>query len=155
MKRALISLMLMMFATAAAAQLYKWVDKDGKVRYGDTPPPGVKATPLKGPSGSASAPSAATKGEKDKGEKDKLNPEAAFRKRQEEAAKDREKQAKSQQEAAAKKENCVRAQEMLRSLESGQRLARIDSKGERYYLEDADVARETAKAREAMQQACS
>jgi hypothetical protein len=155
MKRALISLMLMMFATAAAAQLYKWVDKDGKVRYGDTPPPGVKATPLKGPSGSAAAPSAATKGEKDKGEKDKLSPEAAFRKRQEDAAKDREKQAKSEGEATAKKENCTRAQEALRSLESGQRLARIDSKGERYYLEDADVARETEKARQAMQQACS
>jgi hypothetical protein len=153
MKRALISLLLMMFATAAAAQLYKWVDKDGKVRYGDTPPPGVKATPLKGPSGPAAAPSAATKGEKDKGEK--LSPEAAFRKRQEDAAKEREKQAKSQQEATAKQENCARAQEALRSLESGQRLARIDAKGERYYLEDADVARETAKARQAMQQACS
>ena len=153
MKTVLISLVLMMFATAAAAQLYKWVDKDGKVRYGDTPPPGVKATPLKGPSGAAAAPSTATKGEKDKGEK--LSPEAAFRKRQEEAAKDQEKQAKSQQEAAAKQENCARAQEALRSLESGQRLARIDAKGERYYLEDADVARETAKARQAMQQACS
>jgi hypothetical protein len=155
MKRVLISLALMMFATAAAAQLYKWVDKDGKVRYGDTPPPGVKATPLKGPSGSAATPSAASKGEKDKAEKDKLSPEAAFRKRQEDAAKEREKQAKSQEEATVKKENCARAQEALRSLESGQRLARVDAKGERYYLEDADVARETAKARQAMQQACS
>jgi Domain of unknown function (DUF4124) len=150
MKRALISLVLMMFAAAAAAQLYKWVDKDGKVRYGDTPPPGVKAAPLKGPSGSAAAPSAATKGEKDK-----LSPEAAFRKRQEEAAKDREKQAQSEGEAAAKKENCARAQEAVRTLESGQRIARTDSKGERYYMEEAQIATELAKSRQAMQQACS
>ena len=149
MKRALISLVLMMFATAAAAQLYKWVDKDGKVRYGDTPPPGVKATPLKGPSGPASAPSAATKGEKDK-----LSPEAAFRKRQEDAAKDREKEAKSQQEAAVKKENCARAQEALRTLESGDRIARVDAKGERYYLEDSEIAKQVAQARQAVQQSC-
>ena len=38
---------------AALAQQYTWVEKDGKLRYGDTPPPGVKATPLKGPSGPA------------------------------------------------------------------------------------------------------
>lgn len=150
MEKALIGLVLMMFATAAAAQLYKWVDKDGKVRYGDTPPPGVNATPLKGPARPAGAPAADAK----KGEKDKLNPEAAFRKRQEDAAKDREKQAQANEQAAAKKEDCARAQEALRTLESGQRIARTDSKGERYYMEDADIAREAAKARQAAQQAC-
>jgi hypothetical protein len=152
MKRSLTILVAMLLASAAAAQQYKWVDKDGKVRYGDTPPPGVKATPLRSPSG---APAAATKGEKgEKGEKDKLSPEAAFRKRQEDAAKEREKQAKSQEEAAAKKENCARAQEALRTLESGQRIARVDAKGERYYLDDPDVAKEAAKARQAVQQSC-
>ena len=151
MKRALIGLVLMMFATAAAAQLYKWVDKDGKVRYGDTPPPGVNATPLKGPPRAAGAPAADAK----KGEKDKLSPEAAFRKRQEEAAKDREKQAQTEAQTAAKKEDCARAQEAVRTLESGQRIARTDSKGERYYMEDAEIAKELAKSRQAMQQACS
>jgi glutaredoxin len=28
-----------LFATAAAAQTYRWVDKDGKVNYSNTPPP--------------------------------------------------------------------------------------------------------------------
>ena len=27
---------------AASQEIYRWVDKDGKVRYGDTPPPGAK-----------------------------------------------------------------------------------------------------------------
>src|SRR5476649_153967 len=45
----------------AQAQAYRWVDKDGKVRYGDIPPPGVKATPMKAPPGPASpAPGAGT-----------------------------------------------------------------------------------------------
>jgi glutaredoxin len=29
----------LLFAAAASAQLYRWVDKDGKVHYTDTPPP--------------------------------------------------------------------------------------------------------------------
>ena len=154
MKRALISLVLMMFATAAAAQLYKWVDKDGKVRYGDVPPPGVNATRLKGPSSGsyAPAPAPAPAAKKEGGKA--LSPEEAFRKRQEEAQKDRDKQAQADQQAQQKRVNCTQAQEALRSLESGQRIQRTDSKGERYYLEDAQVAQETARARQSVQQWC-
>ena len=36
--------------SAAAQQMYKWVDKDGKVRYGDTPPPGAKTSTVAAPS---------------------------------------------------------------------------------------------------------
>ncbi len=49
--RVLVCAMSLAFAAGAAAQAYRWVDKDGKVRYGDTPPPGVKASPLKLPQG--------------------------------------------------------------------------------------------------------
>jgi hypothetical protein len=141
------------FAAAVSAQQYKWVDKDGKVRYGDVPPPGVTATPLKAPppgSASPAAPAAAAKKDGDK----PLSPEAAFRKRQEEAEKDREKQAKADQDAQEKRANCARAQDALRSLESGQRIARTDSKGDRYFLDDAQTAQETARARQSVQEWC-
>jgi hypothetical protein len=75
-------------------------------------------------------------------------------KRQEDAQKEREMQAKAEQDAQIKRENCVRAQEYLRTMESGQRISRTDSKGERYYLDDAQIAQETAKARESVQQWC-
>jgi hypothetical protein len=135
---------------AALAQQYKWVDQNGRVQYGDVPPPGVKAQRMRPPAAgtSPSAP-AASKGEK------ALSPEAAYRKRQEDAQKEREKEAQSGQEAAAKRENCVRAQESLRTLESGQRIARTDAKGERYYLEDAQIAQETARARQLVKENCS
>jgi len=137
------------FAAAASAQQFKWVDKDGKVRYGDVPPPGVTATPLRPPpSGTAPAPAAKKDGEKP------LSPEAAFRKRQEEAEKERDKQAKAGQDAQEKRENCARAQDALRALESGQRVARTDSKGERYFLDDAQAAQETARARQGVQEWC-
>ena len=133
----------------ALAQQYKWVDPDGKVRYGDVPPPGVKAQRMKPPaSGPSPSAPAASKGEKP------LSPEAAYRKRQEDAQKENEKAAQAEQEAAAKRENCVRAQESLRTLESGQRIARTDAKGERYYLEDAQVAQEISRARQIVRESC-
>ena len=152
MNKALLLIVTLVFSTAAAAQQYKWVDKDGKVRYGDVPPPGVSATRLKGPPPSSSpAPSAAAK--KDAGAK-ALSPEEAFRQRQEAARKDADKQAKADQEKAESQANCARAQDVLRALQSGQRIARTDSKGERYYLEDGQVAQETAAARESVRQHC-
>lgn len=153
MTRALIFIAAALFAASALAQQYKWVDKNGKVQYGDAPPPGVKATPLRPPPGPASQP--APKASAKKGPLTPAEQEAEFRRRQQEAGKDRDKQAQLAQEAEAKKENCARAQDALRTLESGQRIARTDSKGERYYLEDAQIAQETAKARQNAQQWCN
>jgi hypothetical protein len=136
-------------AGAASAQQYKWVDQDGKVRYGDVPPPGAKATRLKPPPPGSAPATAAKKDAK------ALTPEQAFRKRQEEASKDREAQAKAEQNAAVKRENCERAQAGLRTLESGQRISRTDASGERRFLEDGEIAQETAKARQNVQQWCN
>jgi len=142
------------FSAAAGAQQYKWVDQNGKTQYGDTPPPGVKAQRLKAPTGPAPAPSAAAKSDKGAKTEKPLSPEAAYRKRQEETQKEAEKQAQADQEAANKRDNCARAQEGLRSLESG-RVTRTDAKGERYYLDDEQIAKEQARARQIVQQNCN
>jgi len=152
MKRTLLLVAVLFVATPLHAQ-YKWTDKNGKIQYGDTPPPGVNASAMRAPSAPASAPAPAAEA---KGKP--LTPaeqEAAFRKRQIDAAKEQEKQAQAAQDAAAKKENCSRAQQYLRTLESGQRIARVDAKGERYYLEDAQISQETANARTQVQQWCN
>ena len=39
MKRLAIAVAAMLVAATAGAQMYRWVDKDGKVQYTDTPPP--------------------------------------------------------------------------------------------------------------------
>ncbi|MGH8691117.1 MAG: DUF4124 domain-containing protein [Burkholderiales bacterium] len=151
MKRLFAFLAVALFAAAATAQQYKWIDQDGRVRYGDVPPPGVKATRLKPPSGPSAPPAAAAK----KDGKAPLSPEAAFRKRQEDAAKDAEKQSQADAQAREKQENCARAQEYLRTLEAGGRISRTDAQGERYYLEDAQIAQETVRARQNAQQSCN
>jgi hypothetical protein len=158
MKRALLLAVCLAFSAAAMAQAYKWVDKNGKVQYGDAPPAGVKATPLRAAPGPASQPASAAKDDAKAAKKGPLTPaeqEADYRKRQLEAEKEHEKRAQATQDAAAKKENCARAQENLRTLEAGGRVARTDSKGERYYLEDAQIQQEAAKARQIVQQSCS
>ena len=78
-----------------------------------------------------------------------------FRKRQEDAQKDREKDEKSEQEAAARKENCSRAQEQLRQAESGQRIARTDAKGDRYFLDESQLAQETSRLRGIVEKSCN
>ena len=150
MKKALLIIASIGFAATALAQQYKWVDENGRVRYGDVPPPGVKATPLRPPPPGVSSQAPAAKKDGDR----PLSPEAAFRKRQEDAAKERDKQSKADQEAQQKRENCLRAQDALRTLETGQRVARTDAKGERYYLADALVAQETARARQSVREWC-
>jgi len=124
-----------LFAAAASAQQYKWTDKDGQVRYGDVPPPGVTTTKLKAPS----PPPAAAPDTKKNAPK----------------TKEPEKQAMTEEQLQIKRENCARAQESLRTLQSGLRISRIDPKGERYYLDDAQIAQETAKAQQAVQHWCA
>ena len=153
---AFLAALVFALAGVAHAQQFKWIDQDGKVRYGDTPPPGVKATPLRGSSASAApAPSAGAAKDAKKGPLTPAEQEQEYRKRQSEAQKASAKAEQEQREKAAKQENCERSKDSLRMLESGTRIARTDAKGERYYLDEAQIAQEVAKARQSMQQSCN
>jgi hypothetical protein len=157
--RVLVCVLSLAFAAGAAAQAYRWVDKDGRVRYGDMPPPGVKATPLGLPQGGGvnvapAAPDAAAKGAS-KGPLTPAEQEKEYRKRQAEGQKSREKEEKEQRDAAAKQENCARARETLAALESGQRVVRTRPDGERYYLEDSQRDAEIEQARQSVNSWCN
>ena len=80
--------------------------------------------------------------------------EQEYRKRQAESAKAAEKQAAERKDAEAKRENCANAREALRSYESGGRIARTDAKGERYFMDEKQIAAETAKARQVVKDNC-
>jgi len=156
MRRLLVVAVALAFSAGASAQLYKWKDKNGHVRYGDTPPPGAEVTRIRGASGGPPpAPPAAAKDEKaDKGDK-ALTPEQAFRKRQQERATAEEKAAKERADADAKRANCQSAQTQLRMLQSGQRVSTVNSAGEKVYLDDDQRAAETARAQKSVSDWCS
>ena len=159
MLRVLVFGLMLVVAAGASAQLYRWVDKDGKVRYSDTPPPGAKATTLRPPTGS-SAPAPAPGGgaaakDAKKGPLTPAEQEADFRKRQMEAQKARDKDAQTSRDALAKQDNCARARESLASLESGQRITRAGADSERYYIDDAQREAEIEKARQSANSWCN
>jgi hypothetical protein len=149
MRKLLLLAVLLAFSAGAAAQTYKWVDKDGKVRYGDTPPPDAKVQRLKPPPGPAAAPAAAPEGKKP------LSPEAAFRKRQQEKADADEKATKERELAERKRENCENAQGRLRLLESGARITTTNRQGEREFISDEARAQDIERTRKAVSEACS
>jgi IS5 family transposase len=151
MKTLAVVTLALALAVPALAQQYKWVDQDGKVRYGDLPPAGVKATPLKAPTAPAAAPASAAAG---KAAEKPLSPEEAFQKRRKDQAEAEQKAEKERAEADAKRGNCDSARVNLRQLESGQRLSTTDAKGERAYMDDAQRAREIERARKMVSDWC-
>lgn len=163
MKRVSVALGLALcVALQASAQMYKWVDSDGKVQYSDKPPPSnVKTEKLPVPAravgapaakaGNAAAPKDAAKAEP----KTAAEQERAFRKRQLDAAKAQEDEAKKQADARDRAENCKRAKAALANLALGGRQVRMDQKGERVFLDDEQIARETARAREEAAAVCN
>jgi hypothetical protein len=153
MLRALALIAGLTFVGAAAAQ-YKWTDQNGRVQYGDAPPAGVNAAPMR----RAPTPLPQAAGEPDKKDEAKkpltaAEQDAEFRKRSQAAEKQREKHAKEERDAADKRENCVRAQDNIRVLEAG-RVARSDNKGERYLLDDAQLGQELVRARQDVRDWC-
>jgi hypothetical protein len=148
------------FHVSAAAQ-WKWKDQSGRVQYSDLPPPpgvaekdilqtpaGQRHAPTYAPAApaSASAPALPTSAPKDpelEAKREKL--------KQEEAAK---RKADEDRVAAAKAENCTRAQGQMRNLSSGERLARINAKGEREVMDDKTVAAETQRTRDLIASQC-
>ena len=158
MAKLLLTLAFARGATAAHAQIKCWNDANGKRVSGDAPPPGARVTILKAPSGPAPATKDGGKAGKDAKKRAPLTPseqEQDYRKRQAEAQKSAAKADEERKDAESKRENCERARESVRTLEAGGRIARMDSKGERYFLDDAQIAQELAKARQGAQQWCN
>jgi Domain of unknown function (DUF4124) len=166
MMRIVILAVMLAFAAGASAQMYRWVDKDGRVHYTSQPPPaGTQSRTLETPPPVSSSPARDSEGKEVGGKepeakdapKGPLTPvqqEQEFRKRQLEAQKAREKDAQASRDAEAKQQNCARARETLATFESGQRISRSNAQGERYYLDDAARERETEAARKAVSDWC-
>lgn len=157
MRRILLTLTLALAAGAAQAQIKCWNDANGKRVCGDNPPPGVKGTAIRGTQSTGPAtPAPGAKGKDAK--KGPLTPaerEQEYRKSKAEAEKASAKAEAEQKEKELKKQNCDQAQDSLRMLESGQRIARTNPSGERYYLDDAQREQEIAKGREAVKRSCN
>ncbi len=161
--------------STVSAQVYKCVDKDGKVQYSDIPPPAdakcgvakkldtrVASSPLELPPATSKAAidSKANKDGKAKGKDSKDGPKTLadqskdFNKRRADEADAAKKDAETERLAKAKQVRCTEFTNYLRDLETGQPLASSNEKGERVILDDAGRAAQIDRARTAMNESC-
>ncbi|MDR0440957.1 MAG: DUF4124 domain-containing protein [Candidatus Accumulibacter sp.] len=136
-------------ALPAGAQIYQWKDASGKTVISDKPPPGQLPVPKQNDSGD-SAPAA----QAEPAQPSLADRELEFRKRRKEAQENAEKAEKEDAAAAEKEANCRNVRQQLQTLESGDRIALRNDKGERYFMDDAQRAQEAAKARQYIDSQC-
>jgi hypothetical protein len=157
----LVACLLAIAATGASAQsVWKWRDAAGQIHLSDTPPP--NDTPagnvLQRPNGgrmpvaaSASAVAAAPAASAPDTDLQKKKKQAD-REVAEKAAAD--KAALDQKNAEIRRDNCQRAQTQVSALQNGARVARLNAKGEREFLDDAARAAEIKRTQDIAAQNC-
>lgn len=165
LRPATVMLALLLAAAGVQAQ-WVWKDNRGQVHASDLPPPRdvaakdilsrpdtaqrkPAATPAAPPASAASGPAAAPAAAKPRVDSEL----EARRKRQEQEQADTKK-AEDDKLAAQRAENCQRARSHLANMESGQRVVRVNSSGEREFLDEKGIASEAARARQVIASDC-
>lgn len=150
MKRVIILALALAMAPAAFAQLYKYVDKDGKTVYSDQPPTNIESKQINIQSGRASAtPVPSSTGNKTYVERDK-----ELQKGRDEAREKQKKEAEAAQKAEADEQRCAAAKSAYQTYADGGRIHKYNDKGEREYLGEAEMEVELARTRREMEEAC-
>jgi hypothetical protein len=144
-----LAVVALLAAPAGAQQLYKYVGPDGRIQYTDRPPPGAqnveKVTSSRvstvGPSSAPAGGEAAKAGVP----KTAADREQDFRQRRADSEDKAKKAEKVAEESKAQAQQCAALRHELATMQSGQRIARMDDKGERYYVEDTQIQQDTAR----------
>lgn len=159
----LVGVALLLLATLPAEAQWKWKDGRGQTHVSDTPPPrevpdkdilqrpnqlARRAAPAAAVAASAPAASASA------ASRPKVDTELETRKAKAEAEQKAKTKAEEDKQAALRAENCQRARQHLATLQSGQRIARVNSKGEREILDDQGRNQEQQVAQRVIDSDC-
>lgn len=157
----LLPAVLALAALSPAAAQWRWRDATGRITVSDLPPPrevadkdilqrpGSALRPSAAGAPTAAPAAAASAASLPVGDKELQ----ARRKAAEQQAKAKAR-ADEERAAATRADNCNRARAQLSTLESGQRLARLNARGERVFLEEGERADEARRAREIIASEC-
>ena len=138
----------MLCATPVAAEMYRWVDAQGKVHYADQPPADKPKASKSLNIPNQPAPPAA---EANKTWQEK---ELEYKKRQSATADAEAKKKKEADDAKTKIENCDKAKKALKTMEDGGRISTYDDKGNRSFMDDAQRTKATDDAKKAVSEWC-
>ena len=146
MKRLVILALAVALAPPAFAQLYKYVDKNGKTVYSDTPPPEGDGKTVRVPIGGVSNVPAPPKSAVDQNKDNEKARKA-----------DAEKGKKASEEAARVAQNeqrCAQLKGNLQIYTDGGRIQKTNEKGERDFMSDAEIEAARARTQREMEEAC-
>ena len=163
---------LLALPTLASAEIYKWRDKDGSVRYTDTPPPasakqesisGKRLTKPTGkqplaPVGDAAkpaTPAAAKDSDKASKEGKEGKEDEAAKLRQKNADLEKKNNEVKEADTKQKAENCKAAKSNFETYKQGGRITKVTEKGERTYLDDNAINDGKSKAQKDMAENCN
>ena len=144
MKRLLLFAALIAWSGMASAVVYKWVDAQGKLQYGDRPPDGVHAEvvelliphPASARSASTTAPAA-------------KNAPAPTPKDAD------DKKAVAQDVAQTRDKQCTDAQDRYKKLIEGRRLYKTGPDGERQFMNSEEIDTERLNAKRDIDATCN
>jgi hypothetical protein len=153
----------------AGAEIYEWKDKDGIVRYSDTPPPsnikqesiGKKKAASSGQDVTAPAQSDAQNAPpasetKRPVVKDTVDPSVeAARLRQRNAEIEKNNKQEKESQAKLKEENCRAAKANHETYAHGGRVYKTNERGEREYMNDKDLQEGAQKTQSEIDEYCN
>lgn len=148
MRNFLFTGLILLFSITVNAQIYKWVDENGKTQYTDLPPPpgvakegqrlNIKSSPLSGNNETSKS-------------KNLAEERLEFDKRQQQK---KEEEVKQQAKAEENKKKCIDAQGQLRLYTDSPRLTVPDGAGGIAFVEDDARQKKIADANKAVATFC-
>lgn len=149
MKTRIVLLLLLGWTSlASGAGVYKWVDEQGRVHYGERPPARTQAQEMQlreSPPGASPEEDEAARREHE---------QRLLRAFDEERVQKREQEQKSREEQAKRERNCVLARDRLRRFQSASSLYDLDAQGNRRTLSDAERAASEQRAQQDVARWC-
>jgi hypothetical protein len=148
MKRLLLFAALLAWSGMAGAAIYKWVDAQGKLQYGDRPPDGVHAqvVELLGTHVARGAPARAPESAPTLKTTNREQPN------QDDAG---VKKAVADDVAQTREKQCADAQDRYKKLIEGRRLYKTGADGERQYLTSEEIDSERLNAKREIDATCN
>ncbi len=160
------------FVTLSAhAEIYKWKDKDGSIRYSDVPPPSnIKnesiakkiprsaapaiAAPEANKAATLTGKNAAANANPNAKDAPPLSKEEAAAKNAKEAEAKKKAEAEKQAELKYRQESCAAARRNLAMYGNGGRIATTDERGERRFLGDDEISKGKTEAQRDVDKFC-
>lgn len=152
MKRLLLFAALLAWSGLASADVYKWVDAQGKLQYGDRPPDGVHAERVELLGTHAAATRTAPAAPAARTPVQTAQPGTGLKAAAGEAE---EKKVVQQDVAQTRDKQCTEAQDRYKKLIEGRRLYKSGPDGERQFLSSEEIDTERLNAKRDIDTICN